>query len=90
MGEIVAIRPGVSKAQMRAATDSAHLHIEYFGDEVRMLSTKIACIGYYVAPRHRAEFLRVLRHIQTELPLDIASIRCVSICLDILRDRFVS
>jgi hypothetical protein len=90
MGEIVVIRPGVSKKIMREATDSAHLHIEYFGDAVRTLSMQIFCIGHSIRPRHRAEFLRVLNFIQTELPMDEASIRCISICLDILRDRYVA
>jgi hypothetical protein len=90
MSNLVALRPGISKAQMRAATDSAHLYVEYFGDEVRTLSMKIACIGYFIAPRHRAEFLRLLRFIQDDLPLDAASIRCMNICLDILRDRFAA
>jgi hypothetical protein len=90
MGEIVAIRPGVSKKIMRKATDDAHLHIEYFGDEVRMLSTKIFCIGHTIKPRYRTEFLRVLRYIQTELPMDETSIRSASICLDILREKFAA
>ena len=88
MGEIVAIRPGVSKKIMRKNTDDAHLRVAHYGDEVRMVEVKIAAIGFFCAPRHRAEFLKVLSFIQTELPMDEASIRCISICLDVLRERF--
>jgi hypothetical protein len=88
MSEIIPISNSVSRSQMRRATDSAHLHIEHCADEFRMVSTKIACIGYFVAPRHRPEFLRVLRYIQTELPMNEEAIRCISICLDVLRERF--
>jgi hypothetical protein len=86
--ELIPLRPAISKAAMRAATDSAHLHIEHFGDAVRELSMKLFVIGHTVRPRYRAEFLKVLQFIQNDLPMDAESIACISICLDILRERY--
>jgi hypothetical protein len=88
MSSIIPLRPAISKAAMRKATDDAHLHVEYFGDAVREVSFKIAAIGYFCRPKHRAEFLRVMRFIETELPLDLESIRALNVCLDLLRERF--
>jgi hypothetical protein len=43
-----------------------------------------------VAPRWRAEFQHALDYIQNRMPLDRATIRCVSICLDVLRERYAA
>jgi hypothetical protein len=86
--ELIPLRPGISKSQMRRATDSAHLRVEYCADAFREVSMKLACIGYFIRPRHRPEFLRVLRFIETDLPMTLEAARCMSVCLDILRERF--
>lgn len=85
-------RNAVTKKQMRKDTDDASLRFAHFGDEVKMLEVKILSIGHFIAPRHRAEFLNVLKYLylQHDLPLDLASIRCVSICLDVLRERYAA
>jgi hypothetical protein len=90
MGKLLSTDGKISKRQMSARSEDASLRFSHFGDEVRDLEVKILCIGYYIAPRHRAEFTRVLKYLQDELPLDAASIRCVSICLDILRERYAA
>jgi hypothetical protein len=75
MGEIAAIRPGVSKAQMRRATEAASLRMAHHSDQVRMVEDKILAIGYFIAVRHRPEFLKVLQYLETGLPMNEESIR---------------
>jgi hypothetical protein len=88
MGKLLSLDGAVPKKQMRKDTDDTSLRIAHFGDEVRMLEIKIQAIGYFLAPRYRPEFQHALNYIQNEMPMDEATIRCVSICLDVLRERY--
>jgi hypothetical protein len=88
MGKIVAIRPGVSKKIMRKLTDNASLRMAHHSDQVRAVEDKILAIGYFIAPRYRPEFLKVLQYLETGLAMNEESIRSINICLDVLRERF--
>ncbi|MGB6562402.1 MAG: hypothetical protein WBE69_07345 [Candidatus Binataceae bacterium] len=94
MGKLLCIEGKITKRQMSARSEAASLRLSHYGDEVvgeiRDLEIKILAIGYYVAPRWRAEFQHALDYIQNRMPLDRATIRCVSICLDVLRERYAA
>jgi hypothetical protein len=88
VGKLVSINCApVSKKIMRRATDDASLRMAHHNDEVRAVEDKILAIGHFIAPRYRPEFLKVLQYLETRLPVNVESIRCVSICLDVLRER---
>ena len=94
MGKLLSIDGKISKRQMRDRSEAASLRLSHYGDrvlgEIRDLEIKILAIGYYIAPRYRAEFQHALDYIQNEMPLDRATVRCVSICLDVLRERYAA
>lgn len=89
MGKLLSLGGAITKREMSARSETASLRLSHYGDEVRDLEVKILCIGYYVAPRYRAEFQRALDYIQ-QMPMDEATVRCVSICLDVLRARYAA
>jgi hypothetical protein len=84
----VDFRRTITRKEMRAATDSAWLRLAELDDQVRLLQVALECIGRYVSPRHRPEFLRVLQFIRHELPMTEESITAARICLDVLAERY--
>jgi hypothetical protein len=86
MSKIIPI--GVTRKQIREATDAAWLRLARLDDPVRLLQCQIECIGRFLVPRYRAEFLHALKYIAEGLPMDEASIRCASTCLDVLAERY--
>jgi hypothetical protein len=94
MGKLLSLDGKIPKKQMRERSEAASLRLSHYGDEVvgeiRDLEIKILAIGYYIAPRYRAEFQQALDYIQNRMPLDRATVRCVSICMDVLRERYAA
>jgi hypothetical protein len=89
VGKLVSINCApVTKARMRKATDDASLRMAHHSDQVRAVEDKILAIGYFIAPRYRPEFLKVLDFIRHELAMTEENVRCINICLDVLHARF--
>jgi hypothetical protein len=94
MGKLLSLDGKIPKKEMRERGEAASLRLSHYGDqvvgEIRDLEIKILAIGYYVAPRYRAEWKHALNYIQNEMPLDRATVRVVSTCLEVLRARYAA
>ena len=92
MGKLLELDGVITKRQMRDRSEAASLRLSHYGDkvisEIRDLEIKILAIGYYLEPRHRAEFSVALDYIQNRMPLDRATVTCVSTCMDVLLERY--